>query len=272
MIDNLIAAGKNLVQKLGFSQLVLGVSGGVDSSFALYLATQILPKEQIFVYLMPVGAQSIAGAEKIVDFCEIPPANTVVSNLEECLAAEIRRISAFDTTIDLAATHLYQDYLRRGNLIARLRMLTLFDQAATKKALVLGTKNLSEKLLGYSTLYGDSASSIEFFDHLYKTQVVQLASLVIPIELARQTPSAELWPAQTDEQELGFGYAEADRILAAHHTPHLTEQQKTTLLADLEPVLIEKVLDRAKKYQFKQEVPYSAADFGATWDTAQLGF
>ena len=267
VIASLVKAGKRMLQQLGFQRLVLGVSGGADSSFALYLATQILPPEQIWTYLLPVATQSTADAQKIVDYCSIPAANVNISNLEECLAAEIRRISAFDPSLleDSPLTRL-----RQGNLIARLRMVTLFDQAFIKNALVLGTSNLSEKLLGYCTLYGDSASSVELFDHLYKTQIIQLASQVLPPELAHRTPSAELWAGQTDEQELGFSYAQADLVLAAHFTPHFTSTQKNQLLTTINPDLIPKVLSRVQKYHFKQEVPYSAKEFGTIWHPSQL--
>ena len=106
------------------------------------------------------------------------------------------------------------DQVRRGNKMARERMGILFDQAKKRRGLVLGTSNKTEILLGYSTIFGDNASSINPLGDLYKQQVWQLAEhLELPRSVVEKKPSADLWPGQTDEGELGFAYRTADEVL-----------------------------------------------------------
>jgi len=105
--------------------------------------------------------------------------------------------------------------LRLGNVMSRTRMLVLYDRSAEHNALVLGTSNKTELLLGYGTLHGDLASALNPLGDLYKTQVRELSkALGVPKAILSKAPSADLWPKQTDERDLGFSYRDADRILA----------------------------------------------------------
>lgn len=168
---------KNAFQKAGFTKAVIGVSGGVDSATSHELAVRALGKENVLAYFLP--------------YKKIAPI------VEEFLS--------FDPTIDK---------LRRGNVMARVRMTILFDQAKKHRALVVGTENKTEHILGYFTRFGDEASDIEPLRNLYKTQVYQLAKfLKIPESILNKPPTADLWEGQTDEGEFGFTYAMADEVL-----------------------------------------------------------
>jgi NAD+ synthase len=126
-------------------------------------------------------------------------------------------------------------------------MIHLFDLAAAKNALVVGTENKSELELGYYTLWGDQASSVELFNHLYKTQIYQLAhALDIPQPIIDQAPSANLWPGQTDEAELGLTYAQIDQVLSGHTT-------------NLSPEIVAQVRARVQSQKFKRQLPYVVA-------------
>jgi len=155
--------------------------------------------------------------------------------------------------------------LRLANITARVRMIVIFDQAKLHDALVAGTENRSEYLLGYYTRFGDEASDIEPVRHLYKTQVRELAKyLKIPDAITSKIPTAGLWHGQTDEGELGFSYDEADPILYLHFEQHLTPKQITKKMAILThktpeqaEALVSKVLVHCQQYEFKHHLPYS---------------
>lgn len=187
----------------GYTRGVLGLSGGVDSAVVAYLAAEALGKENLLTLLMPYrtsSSRSRADAELVVrrlgvrsELVEITP--MVDAYLEKAAVA---------------------DPLRRGNVMARCRMIVLYDVSAREKALVLGTGNKTETLLGYGTLYGDTACALNPLGDLFKTQVWQLArALGVPEEIVSKKPSADLWEGQTDEAELGLSYLEVDRFLHA---------------------------------------------------------
>jgi NAD+ synthase len=141
------------------------------------------------------------------------------------------------------------DELRRGNIMARMRMIAVYDLAKKLDALVCGTENKSEKYLGYFTRFGDEASDIEPLQHLYKTQVRRLVEyLQMPSIFLEKPPSAGLWQGQTDEQELGFSYEDADKALA--ELIDGTNENSDQLVK-------EKVHARVKSQHFKHEVPYT---------------
>ncbi|OGY17976.1 MAG: NAD(+) synthase [Candidatus Chisholmbacteria bacterium RIFCSPHIGHO2_12_FULL_49_9] len=154
--------------------------------------------------------------------------------------------------------------LRLANLAARARMIVIFDQAKLHDALVIGTENRSEHLLGYYTRFGDEASDVEPIRHLYKTQVRELAKyLTIPDAIITKTPTAGLWQGQTDEAELGFSYEEADPILYLHFDQHLSPKKIAQTIAPLTQktpeqtdALISKVLNRCKQNEFKHHLPH----------------
>ena len=191
----------NEVRKAGFHRVVVGLSGGVDSALAASLAAEALGPENVWAILMPYRTSSPASAEH---------ATMVVRALGiQHFAVEITpMLDAYFAQFPDA------DQMRRGNKMARERMTILFDHSARLGALVLGTSNKTELLLGYGTLHGDMASAVNPLGDLYKTQVRQLSRhLGVPAIIVEKQPSADLWEGQTDEAELGFTYEEVDKVL-----------------------------------------------------------
>src|SRR3990167_10304914 len=175
-------------------QAVIAVSGGIDSALSLTLTVKALGAEHVFPLFLPYGKQLTHDSEILAAWNEIPTDNCQTINIRS-MVDEIAK--------SLAVT----DELSLGNIMARVRMIVEYEQARQRGALVVGTENKSEKYLGYFTRFGDEASDIEPLQHLYKTQIRQLAAfLKTPSEIIKKDPSAELWDKQTDEKELGFSY------------------------------------------------------------------
>jgi NAD+ synthase len=180
---------------------VVGLSGGIDSSVVTCLAARALDPENVLTVTMPYKTSSEA---------TVRDSQTV-----------IQRVGV--RTVDVPITGQIDAYfarfpdasqMRRANKCARERMTVLYDQSAAFEALVLGTSNKSELLLGYGTQFGDMASAINPVGDLYKTQLYQLAAFLgVPEEIRKKSPSGDLWVGQTDEGELGFRYADVDRLL-----------------------------------------------------------
>ncbi len=191
----------NEVRKAGFERVVVGLSGGVDSALSAFLAAEALGPQNVWAILMPYRTSSSESVEH---------ARLIVNTLGlHSLTVDITpMVDAYFAGFPDA------DHMRRGNKMARERMTILFDHSARLGALVLGTSNKTELLLGYGTLYGDMASAINPLGDLYKTQVRQLARHVkVPTVIVEKQPSADLWAGQTDEAELGFTYEEVDKVL-----------------------------------------------------------
>lgn len=184
------------------SGVVVGLSGGVDSALAAALATRALGAERVHATYLPYRLSSEASRED---------ARAVAAALGLALR-EIDITPQIDAYFD--AVEPEADAVRRGNKMARERMSILFDLSKRLGALVLGTSNKTELLLGYSTIFGDNASSLNPIGDLYKTQVWQLAARIeIPERVVAKPATADLWPDQTDEGDLGFDYRTADEIL-----------------------------------------------------------
>lgn len=190
------------VENAGASGLVLGLSGGVDSALAAALAARALGTERVHAFYLPYRSSNPQSA---IDAASVAAKFGLALTTHDITP----QIDAYFERVDPAA-----DRVRRGNKMARERMTILFDQSKRLGALVCGTSNKSEILLGYSTVFGDNASSLNPIGDLYKQQVWQLSrSLGVPEQVAAKRPSADLWPGQTSEGELGFEYAMADEVL-----------------------------------------------------------
>jgi NAD+ synthase len=229
------------IQRAGFHRAVVGVSGGLDSSLSCTLAAEALGPANVLAVRMPYKTSSAESLEHAHQIVEATGVEEVTLPITEMVDAYFARFPDADT-------------VRRGNAMARARMIVLYDQSAASDGLVVGTGNKTEILLGYTTLFGDAACAINPLGDLYKTQVRQLArALGLPEGILAKPPSAELWLGQTDEGELGFTYAEVDRLLLllvdGRYTPEACVEQ------GFERGFVEKVVERIRRNQFKRMSP-----------------
>ncbi len=192
---------RNSLEKSGASRVIVGLSGGIDSSTTAALAQAALGSENVRGLILPYGDGNPADVEDALLLCRTFKLKSRVIDISPMIEAYFRHFPR-------------ANWLRRGNKMARERMSILYDWAGYYEGLVLGTSNKTELLLGYFTKHGDGAVDLEPLGGLYKTEVRQLAaSLGIPEKLVNRTPTAGLWKGQTDEKELGFGYDLLDSLL-----------------------------------------------------------
>lgn len=232
------------VKKAGFTRVVVGLSGGVDSSLSAYLAAEALGPDNVWGILMPYRTSSLESVEH---------ARLVVDHLK-IHAMQIDITPQIDAYFDRFPE---ADHVRRGNKMARERMTILFDQSAKLHALVLGTSNKTELMLGYGTLYGDMASAINPIGDLFKTQIRQLARYVgVPEVIVAKKPSADLWIGQTDEEELGFTYDEVDQVLYLMIDKRYEIQD--LIEAGFDGRFVQLVYTKVQASQFKRRLPLIA--------------
>ncbi len=252
LIEVLVRFLREETRKAGFERAVLGLSGGIDSSLAATLAARALGADRVCGVLMPCG-QAEDAARAVAD--------------AELVARHVGLMTELVDIAPLVAAHFAGDPdatpLRRGNFMARVRMAVLFDRSMRDRALVIGTSNKSELLLGYGTLYGDLASALNPLGDLYKTQVRTLSRhLALPDAILAKPPSADLWPGQTDEGELGFTYAEVDLVLHLLVDKRLTPEEIAAHGFTAE--FISEVSRRIRTSQFKRRLPIIAKVSGRT--------
>jgi NAD+ synthase len=229
------------ITRAGFERAVLGVSGGVDSALACFLTAEALGPENVLALRMPHEGSSPDSMEH---------GNLVIQKS----GVQTLTVPITDMVEPLFKRFPKADKIRRGNAMARARMIVLYDQSAAFEGLVVGTGNKTEILLGYTTLYGDSASALNPIGDLYKTQVRQLAEAVsVPQAIIDKPPSADLWAGQTDEAELGFTYERVDQLLYL-----LVDQRyspESCVEAGFERDFVQQVLQRVRRNQFKRMLP-----------------
>ncbi len=234
--------------KADFSDAIIGISGGVDSATATALSVLALGTDHVFPVLLPCGTLSKKASEHatlLLDSLRIPQQNRNVIDIQNIVDA----IALKDPSVDV---------LRRGNIMARVRMTILFDQAKKRHALVVGTENRTEHLLGYFTRFGDEASDIEPLRNLYKSEVYMLAEhLGIPKAILSNPPTAGLWDGQTDEKDFGFSYADADKILYLATEEHLSTEEIASQWAEMgfNPADVQRVLTRMEQNAYKHDLP-----------------
>jgi NAD+ synthase len=242
---------RNQLQQAGFGRALLGLSGGIDSALVAYLVAEAIGPEMLLCVLMPYRTSSGESVEH---------ARIVVDRLG--CASEIVDISSmvdgyFGSAAELGAGgegSRDASPLRRGNLMARERMCVLYDRSVQWGGLVAGTGNKTESLIGYSTLFGDSACAFNPIGDLYKSQVRQVAAAVgVPEAIIRKAPSADLWPGQTDEAEAGFTYPELDRLLFWMIDKRRTDEELVAM--GFPAVAIERVKRLVAVSEFKRQVP-----------------
>jgi len=224
---------------------VIAVSGGIDSAVSLTLLTQALSSEHVFPLLLPYGNQNMDDARAICIFNKVPQNQWQEMNIQP----------AVDAIADLAHIEKH-DHMRLGNVMARVRMILVYDAAKKHHALVCGTENKSEHYLGYFTRFGDSASDVEPLTTLYKTDVRMLAEqLQLPSQFLSKQPSAGLWENQTDEQELGFTYEDADKVLRQLIDEH--KEPEHIHVQGIDAETISRICARVKQQAFKYNTPYT---------------
>ena len=232
---------KSDITRVGMSRAVIGLSGGIDSALSLALAVDALGKDNVLAVRMPYKASSkdsLDHAQLLIDQLGVPSKTIEITDMVEPL---------FALNPDMSK-------LRKGNIMARERMIVIYDQSEVFKGLVVGTSNKTEILLGYSTLFGDSANALNPIGDLYKTQVRQLSrAMNIPSPIVDKPPSADLWEDQTDEGELGFTYSEADRLLYLLVDQRYSPQE--AMEAGFDEKFVNAVTTRIRRNQFKRMQP-----------------
>jgi len=240
--EKIIAFIRSYCKDSGFSKGIIGLSGGVDSSLVAYLAVEALYKDNVIGAMMPYKTSrddSLEDGKLIAEILKIKYYTRDITPM----------VDAYFNTYDPDA-----DRLRKGNMKARMRMCTIYDLAAQERALVLGTGNRTELLLGYVTQYGDGACALEPLGCLYKTEVWKLAEMVgVPQQIVEKTPTADLWEGQTDEGELGLTYQHADEILYNILEKNISIDQLVNMGFEKHDVI--HIIDIMNRNRFKQTVP-----------------
>lgn len=240
---------KSTVHNAGYSKVILGLSGGIDSAVSCALAVAALGVENVHAGIYPYGdlnKEAEKDAKFILNHLAIQPFNH-------------HRIDIKPLVDPIISLDKNMDKTRKGNIMARIRMILLYDLSKKIPALVLGTENKTEHLLGYFTRFGDEASDIEPIRNLYKTQVKELAVyLGIPDKIINKDPTAGLWQGQTDEGEFGFTYEEADQILYLFTEGKMTEEE--IVKAGFKEEVVKSVVKRYKTNNYKHLLPYIFPD------------
>ena len=235
---------KSEITRVGFTRAVVGLSGGLDSALSCALAAEALGAENVLAVRMPYRTSS-------------PDSLEHAQLLIDQLGVQSETIEITDMVDPLINLDPHMSKTRKGNIMARARMIVLYDRSEDFKGLVIGTSNKTEILLGYSTLWGDMASAINPIGDLYKSQVRQLSrAMNVPAPIVDKPPSADLWAGQTDESDLGFTYEQVDQLLYL-----LIDQRylpEECIEAGFDRTFVEKVVDRIRRFQFKRMMPIIA--------------
>ncbi len=240
----LVAFLRRELQRFGFRKAVLNLSGGVDSSLSCFLTAEALGGENVLALLLPYRTSAPETAEharQVIGLTGVASKTINITPMVEPYFEQYQQMSD----------------VRRGNVMARMRMIVLYDHSVQWEGLPIGTSNKTELLLGYGTLFGDMASAVNPLGDLYKTQVRQMARAVgVPEAIIQKAPSADLWVGQTDEGELGFTYAEVDKLLYLLVDERYKPEE--AIAAGFDRQFVETVVERMRASQFKRMPPIVA--------------
>jgi NAD+ synthase len=232
---------KSEITRAGFSRAVVNLSGGLDSALSCALAAEALGGENVLALRLPYrtsSPESLEHAQLVIEQFKVRSETIEITGMVDALITSDPEISK----------------TRKGNIMARARMIVLYDKTEAFKGLAVGTGNKTEILLGYTTLWGDSASALNPIGDLYKGQVRQLSrALGIPAVIIDKAPSADLWAGQTDENELGFTYDEVDKLLYLLVDQRYSPEE--CVEAGFDRVFVERVVTRIRRNQFKRMLP-----------------
>jgi NAD+ synthase len=241
----IVAFIRSQLEQTGFGRVVMGLSGGVDSATVAFLCARAIGAEQLLGVRMPYrtsSPESEADALRVVELLGCQTERVEITPMVEPMLGLIGPEGEAELR------------LRRGNVMARQRMIVLYDRSAAFDGLVAGTSNKTEALLGYGTLYGDMAAAFAPIGDLYKSQLRDVALFLgVPPEIVAKPPSADLWPGQTDEDELGASYADLDRALYALVDRRWTLARATA--AGLDRALLDWVARRVAMMEYKRQTP-----------------
>ena len=229
------------ITRTGLSRAVVNLSGGIDSALSCFLAAEALGPENVLAIRLPYRTSSpgsLEDAQKVIDATGVQSMTVEITGMVDALVEKFPDM----------------DQMRKGNIMARTRMIVAYDQSAAFKGLVVGTGNKTEILLGYTTLHGDSANALNPIGDLYKTQVRQLSAAIgVPQSILDKAPSADLWTGQTDEDELGYTYAEVDKLLLLLVDHRYTPDE--CVQAGFSSSFVKAVVERVRRNQFKRILP-----------------
>lgn len=233
----------NEVRKTGINKVVVGLSGGLDSAVVAVLAQRVF-KDNLLCVKMPSHYSSQNSLDDADELCRDFEIKNETISIEPMLKA-----------YELMNPDM--DNLRRGNFSSRMRMSTIFDISARENALVLGTSNKSELMLGYGTLYGDLSSALNPIGDLYKSEVYELAEyLGVSKSIIKKPPSADLWDGQSDEADLGYTYAELDEALKLYVEERLSPDEIVNRGCDKK--MLDMIIERIFRNHFKRKMPVIA--------------
>jgi NAD+ synthase len=229
------------IAKAGLNGAVIGLSGGIDSALSAYLSAEALGAENVLAVRMPYRTSSegsLSDAEAVIEHLGLPSITIPISEMADALIDQFPDMNR----------------VRKGNVMARCRMVVLYDQSAARGLLPMGTSNKTEFLLGYSTIYGDSGVAMQPIADLYKYQVRQMAHAVgMPESIITKAPSADLWEGQTDEDELGFTYDDVDQVLYLLVDERYTVEE--VIEEGFEADFVRDVWRRVKANHYKRTMP-----------------
>jgi len=232
---------RDAVTKVGYTKAVIALSGGIDSALSAFLAVEALGADNVLAIRMPYKTSSegsLTDAQKVIDQLGIQSLTIPITPMVDPLINQFPDMNA----------------LRKGNIMARQRMIVLYDQSAATRSLVIGTSNKTEALLGYTTLYGDSAAALQPIMDLYKTQVRQLSrAMNVPESVQTKAPSADLWIGQTDEDELGYTYEQVDKLLFLMVDERFTVEEAVE--QGFDQTMVSAVWRRVKQNHYKRTMP-----------------